>query len=57
MSMRVMAPCRDSEIVFMDGNREVKVFKRKKLHPAEMVRLKLTQEDLAGVQSLKVVLR
>jgi NADPH-dependent 2,4-dienoyl-CoA reductase/sulfur reductase-like enzyme len=57
MSMRVMAPCRNREIVFLDGYREVKVFKRRRLHPAEMVRLKLTEKDLDGVQSLKVVVR
>ena len=54
LSLRVAAPWRDRSVVVRDGDREVFRKREMRLHPAEMIRLDLTKEALAGSSSLEV---
>jgi len=55
ISLRVAAPWRDRSIVVRSGDREVARRKHMRLHPAEMIRIDLRKESVAGCPSLEVV--
>jgi NADPH-dependent 2,4-dienoyl-CoA reductase/sulfur reductase-like enzyme len=52
--LRVTCPGEDVTIVFFDGDQLVKKKKFRKVHPAQMVKMKLTKAETASIESLKV---
>ncbi len=54
LSLRVAAPWRDRSVVVRSEGREILRKKEMRLHPAEMIRLDMKKEDLAGCSSLEV---
>lgn len=54
LSLRVTAPWRDRCVVVRDGTKEVIRKRQMRLHPAEMIRIDLTKEKMAGCSSLEV---
>lgn len=54
ISMRVTAPWRNRSIVITDEDREIKRQKLVKLHPAQMIRVDLKKEQVAGASELEV---
>jgi NADPH-dependent 2,4-dienoyl-CoA reductase/sulfur reductase-like enzyme len=54
LSLRVTGPWRNRCVVVRDGDREIARKKEMRLHPAEMIRLDLKTERLAGCSSLEV---
>jgi NADPH-dependent 2,4-dienoyl-CoA reductase/sulfur reductase-like enzyme len=55
--MRVTEPCFDKELVFMDGESELKRKKIKVAHPSEMMRIKLKKEEIQNAREITVKVR
>jgi hypothetical protein len=53
LSIRVTCPDEDVSVVFFDGERLVKSKKFRKVHPAQMIKIKLTKPETAGLKALK----
>ena len=54
LSLRVAAPWRDRSVVVRSEGREILRKMKMRLHPAEMIRLALKKEELAGCSSLEL---
>ena len=54
LSLRVTAPWRDRAVVIKSGEREVARKKIVRLHPAEMIRIEVAKESVAGRTPLEV---
>jgi thioredoxin reductase len=54
LSLRVTCPREDVEIGLFDGKRLVKTEKFRKVHPAQMIRIKLNGAETSTISSLKV---
>jgi len=54
VSFRVIEPARNKRVVLRDGDEIIKRKKMIRLHPAEMIQIKLKKESLKEVNSLKV---
>ena len=52
--MRVTEPNEAISISFFDGERIVKTKKFSKVHPAQMIKIKITKKETKGLNSLKV---
>jgi thioredoxin reductase len=53
LSIRVMCPEEDVSIGFFDGERLVKTKKFRKVHPAQMIKIKLTRNETRAIKTLK----
>jgi hypothetical protein len=54
LSIRVTCPEEDVDIGFFDGESLLKVQKFRKVHPAQMIKIKLSGSETSAVKSLKV---
>jgi NADPH-dependent 2,4-dienoyl-CoA reductase/sulfur reductase-like enzyme len=54
LSIRVTCPAEDVSIGFFDGQKLLKTKKFRKVHPAQMIKLKLESSETAAIKSLKV---
>jgi NADPH-dependent 2,4-dienoyl-CoA reductase/sulfur reductase-like enzyme len=54
LSIRVTGPGEDVEIGFFDGETLIKTKKFRKVHPAQMIKIKLNGSETSAVDSLKV---
>jgi hypothetical protein len=54
LSLRVAEPARDRAVWVRDGDRKVARKKMVRLHPAEMIRIKVRSEKLEGAKKLEV---
>ena len=54
LSIRVTGPGEDVEIGFFDGETLIKTKKFRKVHPAQMIKIKLKGSETSAVDSLKV---
>lgn len=54
LSLRVTCPVEDAEIGIFDGKRLLKKEKFRKIHPAQMIHIKLPASETFGLNSLKV---
>jgi len=54
LSIRVMCPEEAVSIGFFDGERLVKTKKFRKVHPAQMIKIKLERSETVAINSLKV---
>jgi pyruvate/2-oxoglutarate dehydrogenase complex dihydrolipoamide dehydrogenase (E3) component len=54
LSLRVTCPAEDVEIGIFDGKRLLKKEKYRKVHPAQMVHIKLNATQTSGIDSLRV---
>ena len=54
LSLRVTCPAEDAEIGVFDGQRLLKKEKYRKVHPAQMIHIKLNATDTSAANSLKV---
>jgi len=54
LSMRVISPDENVVIGFFDGEKLVKSQRFRRVHPAEMIKVKLTGKETCGVKSLRV---
>ncbi len=53
-SIRVTCPAEDVEVGFFDGKTLLKSQRYRKVHPAQMIKIKLKEKDTVAVNSLKV---
>jgi len=53
LSIRVMCPGEDVYIRFLDGERLVKTKKFRKVHPAQMIKIKLKRSETGALKTLK----
>ncbi len=53
-SFRVTCPGEDVDIGFFDGETLVKTKKFRKVHPAQMIRIKLNESETSSINSLKI---
>ncbi len=53
-SIRVTCPAEDVEVGFFDGKTLLKSQKFRKVHPAQMIKIKLKEKDTVAVNSIKV---
>jgi NADPH-dependent 2,4-dienoyl-CoA reductase/sulfur reductase-like enzyme len=53
-SIRVIAPEEDVTVGFFDGEKLIKANKFRKVHPAQMIKLKLKGSETSAINSLKV---
>jgi len=53
LSIRVMCPGEDVSIGFLDGERLVKTKKFRKVHPAQMIKIKLKRSETGAIKTLK----
>jgi len=53
LSIRVMCPGEDVSIGFLDGERLVKTKKFRKVHPAQMIKIKLKRSETSAITTLK----
>ena len=54
LSIRVTCPAEDVQIGVYDGNTLLKSQKFRKVHPAQMIKLKLPGSQTKGINSLRV---
>jgi pyruvate/2-oxoglutarate dehydrogenase complex dihydrolipoamide dehydrogenase (E3) component len=54
LSLRVVCPGEDTTIGFFDGNKLVASEKFRKVHPAEMIKIKLQKNETRTINALKV---
>jgi len=54
LSIRVTSPGEDVEVGFFDGEMLVKTKKLRKVHPAQMIKIKLKGSETSAINSLKV---
>ncbi|MFA5365344.1 MAG: FAD-dependent oxidoreductase [Candidatus Bathyarchaeia archaeon] len=54
LSIRVVCPEEDVSVGFFDGTRLLKSEKFRKVHPAQMIKIKLDRTETAGITGLKV---
>jgi NADPH-dependent 2,4-dienoyl-CoA reductase/sulfur reductase-like enzyme len=54
LSIRVTCPDEDVDVGFFDGERLVKTKKFHKVHPAQMIKIKLKGDETSDINSLKV---
>ena len=53
LSIRVLSPGEDVSIGFLDGERLVKTKKFRKVHPAQMIKIKLKRSETGAIKTLK----
>jgi NADPH-dependent 2,4-dienoyl-CoA reductase/sulfur reductase-like enzyme len=53
LSIRVMCPGENVSIGFLDGERMVKTKKFRKVHPAQMIKIKLKRSETSAITTLK----
>jgi len=51
---RVLCPAEDVSIGFFDGEKLLKTKKFRKVHPAEMIKIKLDKNETADLSGLRV---
>jgi len=54
LSIRVTSPGEDVDVGFFDGETRVKTKKLRKVHPAQMIKIKLKGSETSAINSLKV---
>ncbi len=54
LSIRVTCPGEDVEVGFFDGETLIKTVKLRKVHPAQMIKIKLKGSETSAINSLKV---
>jgi NADPH-dependent 2,4-dienoyl-CoA reductase/sulfur reductase-like enzyme len=54
LSIRVTSPGEDVDVGFFDGEKLVKTRKLRKVHPAQMIKIKLVGSETKAIKSLKV---
>ena len=54
LSIRVTCPAEDVEVGFFEGKTRLKVQKFRKVHPAQMIKIKLKASETSAINSLKV---
>jgi pyruvate/2-oxoglutarate dehydrogenase complex dihydrolipoamide dehydrogenase (E3) component len=54
LSLRVLHPGKEISIGFFDAEKMIKVDKFRKVHPAQMIKIKLKKSDIEAIKSLRV---